>query len=52
MKVRSAEPSDFGGVPTAMKTAWASSMAGPRSVEKRSRPSSMFFWTSVSRPGS
>ena len=52
MKVRSAEPSDFGGVPTAMKIAWASSMAGASSVVKRSRPSAMFFWTRVSRPGS
>ena len=49
-KVRSAAPSARGGVPTAMNTACASSMAGPRAVVKASRPAAMFLRTRLPRP--
>ena len=52
MKVRSAEPSGRGGVPTAMNTACDASIAGPRSVVNDSRPSDMFLATRVLSPGS
>ncbi len=48
----SARPSAPCGVPTAMKTTAAAPTAAARSVEKESRCSSRFRWTSCSRPGS
>ena len=50
--VKFAEPSGFGGVPTAMKMARLRLMALPRSVVKRSRPSAALRLTILSRPGS
>ncbi len=51
-KVRSGEPSGFGGVPTAMKIARALSIPDFKSVVKRSRPALSFLATISSSPGS
>jgi hypothetical protein len=52
MKRRSAEPSSFGGVPTARKMTSACSTAVRMSVVKWRRPACVFFETIWSRPGS
>ncbi len=49
---RSAAPSSSGGVPTAEKTASASSRHSARSVEKLRRPAAVFLRTNSASPGS
>ena len=49
---RSAEPSGFGGVPTAMKIARLERIASGRSVLNCRRPSPTLRLTILSRPGS
>src|SRR5215211_3294965 len=51
-KLRSGDPSGFGGVPTARKITSACSTAWRTSVVNMSRPACVFFKTSCSRPGS
>ena len=51
-KVRSGEPSGFGGVPTAMKIASALSIDDFKSVVNVSLPARSFLATISSRPGS